>query len=229
MISTLSRGPWVGTAALCAAFVATGPHALKNMSLLGLALFVLVAVLLLVPGGSALIDFLPFVGTIEAENVTYRGSLIEASLAVIQRNLWLGSIDYLEAPELVALAQSGGLIDIVNTYIQIALETGLIGLTLFVLFFCAVLAGLRRGLKALPNRDSDLYRLGRVLFATLIGVLVTIGTVSSISYIPVLYWSLAGMASNSRSTSSAGTRGPVILASGAAPGRRASAQTMPIT
>ena len=42
--------------------------------------------------------------------------------------------------------------------------------------------------------NTDPYRLlGRVLLATLLGILVTIFTVSSITVIPIVYWSIAGL------------------------------------
>ncbi|MGE8385220.1 MAG: O-antigen ligase domain-containing protein, partial [Pseudomonas putida] len=42
-------------------------------------------------------------------------------------------------------------------------------------------------------KDDERRQLGRVLLATLIGILVIIFTVSSITFIPVVYWSIAGL------------------------------------
>ncbi|PTT97592.1 ligase, partial [Pseudomonas sp. HMWF031] len=91
------------------------------------------------------------------------------------------------------LIQGQGIIDIVNTYIGVALSVGLIGLALFVMFFVCVLHGIRKGMRSFPNKENEARRLGRALLATLAGILITIVTVSSITVIPVVYWSVAGL------------------------------------
>jgi len=91
------------------------------------------------------------------------------------------------------MIQGEGIIDIVNTYINLALRVGLVGLGLFVAFFAVVLRGIRRAMLTFPDKDDERRQLGRVLLATLIGILVIIFTVSSITFIPVVYWSIAGL------------------------------------
>jgi len=147
----------------------------------------------ILPGGQKVLDLLPFIGSVETENITYRHRLIENSMIVIQRNLWLGSFDYRSTPEMQALTQGQGIIDIVNTYVAIALQMGVIGLTLFVGFFATIALGIRKAMRSYPNKDDEARRLGRALLATLAGILITIITVSSITVIPVVYWSVAGL------------------------------------
>jgi len=48
----------------------------------------------------------------------------------------------------------------------------------------------------LGSTDSEEYRLGRALTAVLVGVIAMIGTVSSVSVIPLMYWIVAAMANN---------------------------------
>ncbi|MNE91016.1 hypothetical protein D3C80_1885800 [compost metagenome] len=48
-------------------------------------------------------------------------------------------------------------------------------------------------MRAYPNKDDEHRLLGRALLATLVGILVIIFTVSSITFIPVVYWSIAGL------------------------------------
>jgi O-antigen ligase len=81
----------------------------------------------------------------------------------------------------------------VNTYINVALQVGLVGLTLFVAFFVTVLLGIRKAMRSFPDKDDERRRLGRALLATLAGIMVTIVTVSSITFIPIVYWSVAGL------------------------------------
>lgn len=189
----LSRGPWVGAAAIIVVFIATGRSAAKRLMLLALAAVLALPLLAVIPGGQKVLDLLPFIGSVEKHNITYRERLIENALIVIQRNPWLGSVDYRSTPEMQSMIQGQGIIDIVNTYIAVALEVGLIGLALFGGFFATVLLGIRKAMRAFPNKDDEQRRLGRALLATLAGILLTIFTVSSITVIPVVYWSLAGM------------------------------------
>ncbi len=193
LFAPLSRGPWVGAAALISVYIATGRAALKRVMMLGLVGVLSLPLLAILPGGQKVLDLLPFVGTIEAGNITYRERLIDNALIVIQRNPWLGSIDYRSTPEMEAMRQGQGIIDIVNTYVGVALEYGLVGLSLFVGFFAGVLLGIRKAMRSIRDPDDEMHRLGRALFATLIGILVMIFTVSSITIIPVVYWSVAGL------------------------------------
>jgi O-antigen ligase len=110
------------------------------------------------------------------------------------------------------MIQGQGIIDVVNSYLGIALEYGLLGLGLFVAFFLSLLWGiygvLRRfrtlqietfmfGVKRYVDnpsvREDERYILGVTLLAVLIAILITIYTVSSIIVIPMVYWAVAGM------------------------------------
>jgi O-antigen ligase len=91
------------------------------------------------------------------------------------------------------MLQGEGIIDIVNSYLKIALDSGFIGLAIFFGFFATILIGLRRVAKmpAVGGVDLRVYASGS--FATLSGILVIIATVSSIDFVPYLYWSFAGL------------------------------------
>ncbi|MGF0238608.1 O-antigen ligase family protein [Rhodococcus sp. IEGM1300] len=193
LFAPLSRGPWIGTVAMLMMFIATGRSAVKRLVLLGLAGLLALPLLAIVPGGHKVLDLLPFIGTVEVENITYRQRLFDNAMIVIQNNPWLGTFDYRNTPEMQSMIQGEGIIDIVNTYIGVALSFGLIGLTLFVAFFATVLLGIRKAMRSFPDKDDETRRLGRALFATLAGILVTIVTVSSITVIPIVYWSVAGL------------------------------------
>ncbi len=193
LIAPVSRGPWVGAVVLLVVFIATGPYAARRlMSMALVAMFALPLVAML-PGGERVINLLPFIGHTEKWSIDYRERLIDNSMIVIQRNPWFGSLDFLNTPELEALRQGEGIIDIVNTYIPITLKTGFVGLGLFVAFFVLTLMGIYRAMRSIPDRGSEEHLLGRALLATLVGILTTIFTVSSISYIPIVYWSVAGL------------------------------------
>jgi O-antigen ligase len=193
LYAPLSRGPWIGAAVMIVVFIGTGRKAIKRLMLLAAAGALALPLLAIVPGGQKVLDLLPFIGTVEVENITYRQRLIDNAVIVIQRNPWLGTFNFRSTPEMQSMIQGQGIIDIVNTYIGIALSFGLIGLTLFVVFFASVLLGIRKGMRSFPKEDDEARRLGRALLATLAGILITIVTVSSITVIPVVYWSVAGL------------------------------------
>src|SRR5262249_4057421 len=86
-----------------------------------------------------------------------------------------------------------GLMDIVNTYLEIAMKSGLVGLGLFVVFFASIILRLRRVLKFPSIKDVNFIAAVRASIAILIGMLVTIATASSIDFIPYVYWSFAGL------------------------------------
>jgi O-antigen ligase len=125
--------------------------------------------------------------------VTYRQRLFDISLELIERDPWIGSVNYLSTPEMMQLIQGEGIIDLVNTYIQIALFSGLVGLGLFAGCFGAILIGLRRVIKIHGRRNYELTNCARILLASLVAILVTVGTVSSQDFIPFVYWSFAGL------------------------------------
>lgn len=193
LFASLSRGPWVGAAAIVLVFIATGPAPLKGIARLGLLSLLVVPLLLLTDSGQKIIELLPFVGSVSSENVTYRQRLAEISLRVIMENPFFGAFDYFYSPAMQDLRQGQGIIDIVNTYLSVGLGNGLVGLSLFAGFFIAVAFAVFRSMRGLPDRKDALYSLGRGLLATQIGIMVTIATVSSITVIPVIYWSVAGL------------------------------------
>jgi len=192
LIATLARGPWVGTAALLLVYFAIGPNPIANLGKVALIGALGLALLLVTPIGTRLIDLLPFVGSDEG-SVVYRQMLFNSSLVVIERNPLFGSPDYRMEPELVALTTGQHIIDFVNTYIEIALKSGLVVLSLFFGFFAAILLRLRRVLKFHRVRDGNFNTCIRGSIAILVAMLVTIATVSSIDFIPYVYWSFAGL------------------------------------
>lgn len=193
LIAPVSRGPWVGAAAIVVLFVALGPSAGLRLVQLGLAGAIGGAILVASPAGETVIDHLPFVGSIDARNVSQRQRLMEVSYQVIMQNPFFGSFTARFSGPMQELRMGDGLIDVVNTYVRVALESGLVGLSLFAGFFIAVAIGVFRSLRGLADKNGELHRLGQALLSTLLGILIMIFTVSSITVIPVIYWTVAGL------------------------------------
>ena len=180
LVAAVSRGPWIGAAVMLLAFVATGPRALARLAKLGVAGLCALPVLMLSSAGQVLVDYLPFVGTVEAQNVSYRERLIEISLGVVLDHPLFGAWDFLQLPVMQQLKQGQGIIDIVNTYLGVALASGLVGLALFCGFFLVVLVELFAAMRRAGERDGEPYALGQALACALLGILVMIFTTSSI-------------------------------------------------
>lgn len=144
------------------------------------------------PMGEDFLSLLPFIGDDAQGNISYRESLYQNSLIVIGDNLLFGSEDFLQRPEMQALVQGQGIVDIVNSYLQILLNYGVIGLALFLLFFGKLLLQSFRSVRTQPQAETY-GKIGRSLIASLVGTLVFIATTSSISVIPIVYLALAGL------------------------------------
>ena len=112
--------------------------------------------------GKRLLDYLPFIGSIEKGNIDYRQRLLDNAMIVIERNPWLGSTDYHKSKEMLSMIQGQGIIDIVNTYLGIALDKGIVGLSLFLFFFASVL--LAQVLLVLKKKQFEKVQLAEMNF-----------------------------------------------------------------
>lgn len=193
MIAALSRGPWIGMLAFVVTFTMLGRNPI--LGVFRFAIIGVVALMLasLMPGGQKIIDVLPYIGEVDKGNITYRETLVKKSIIVIQRNLFFGAADFAQAEEFNEIRQAEGFVDFVNTFVGVALESGIIGLSLFCGFFLSILGLIKKHLTRIKNRDSEEYLLGKVLFSTMVSILVMIMTVSSITFIPIIYWLVAGL------------------------------------
>jgi O-antigen ligase len=190
--ASLSRGPWLGFLVMFVthSWLATGKAG--KLLKIGLCAIVLFFAASLTPQGQRLINLLPFVGKTESENVKYREKLLDMSLLAIERNPWFGSENYLETPEMQEMIQGQGIIDIVNTYLLVALDNGLIGLTIFVSFFLSALIYAIKQIKTFKVHEDE-RALGISLASTLVGILLMISSVSPVSFVPTVFWMVAAL------------------------------------
>jgi O-antigen ligase len=195
LVATLSRGPWLGAMVLIFAYLVTGRRVASEFVKFALAGAVMLLPLVVTPLGSELLDLLPFIGSAEGGTVTYRSLLFDHAMLVIERNPWFGTSpnDFLMTPEMQELLQGQHIIDVVNTYVAIALESGLVGLGVFLAFSATILLGLWRAFKLKSTRKTDVGNYIRASMALYVAIMVTIGTVSFIDFIPYIFWSFAGL------------------------------------
>jgi O-antigen ligase len=193
LISTMARGPWVGMLILALTYILSGKSKFRSFALITLSGFVSIFALSFTSVGAKLYGLLPFVGSTRSDTVDYRERLFENAWIVFQDHPWLGSTTFLETEEMESMRQGQGIIDLVNSYIQIALPYGTVGLFLFFMIFFGLLFNCYQIIKKLPPAEKDLIRMGRSLFGILAAILLIIATASSIDYIPTLYWAMAGL------------------------------------
>ncbi len=193
LIASFSRGPWVGTAAMLLMLTVMGPGKSKRLTIIigvgGLSLIGL----LVSPFGSTVLDYLPFIGSVGAENIDYRQRLLETSLLVFWQNPVFGDINFLHNPILEQMRQGQGIIDIVNVYLQVALPYGVVGLFFFLAALLLPVRAAWKARKKILLQNAEAERLGRVLLAVMLGIGVIIGTASNIGAIAPLYWLMAGL------------------------------------
>ena len=181
-----ARGPWLGGAIALLLFVVLGSrdNATRSKSLFGIV--AASALFAVTPWGMRVVDTLPFIGTQDQDSVEYRRQLAETSWQLVQQHPFFGNPFVLLDME--SLRQGQGIIDVVNTYLQVALWYGLVGLALFGgIFLLALSRGGGRYLQARRVDDVDGRVLGASLLACMLASLVYMATAGA-----CFQWVLAG-------------------------------------
>jgi O-antigen ligase len=196
LIVTFSRGPWMGTIII---YIVCAVLRRKRMSdLLGAAAILLVALglIALSPLGDHIASMLPFMGgKVGAGSLTYREVMAARCWQLILSHPLFG--DQLAYQHMQDLRQGQGIIDIVNTYLDVALFYGFVGVTLFLGF---ILSALRKAWQARAEwrqRDSDAALIASSIAACIVGTLFMLLDCSFIlGYVP-MFFTLAGLATAS--------------------------------
>lgn len=198
LIAPLARGPWVGAVAglIVLGLFSTKP-VLYFSRMVGWGVLI-TFILLISPYQDRVVGLIPFIGEIDAGGVDYRQRLFDASVIVIMQNPLFGGGDYLGQLADLGMTQGEGIVDLVNTYLAVALAQGLVGLALFLGVFVAAAGSLAKSLAFLASRDGVEYALGRSLLAATLSSLLILATVSPVLCIPTLYWMLAGLCVSSQ-------------------------------
>lgn len=192
LVAAMSRGPWVGTAIGLFAIALAAPNPIENILRLLIVSIVAGFVLVILPGGEKILDYLPWVGSIDAGNITYRELLWQQSQLAISQNMWFGTVGFMGSPLFDPVRQWGGFVDFVNSYLGIALAYGLLGLCLFVLIVISALIAVLGVVIRSRRRLSENSICGLAIFSSLLSAIVTIWTVSSVSQIEPIMWLLIG-------------------------------------
>jgi hypothetical protein len=192
LVATVARGPWLGAVIIFIVFNALGPRAGVRFAKAAVALGVLFTGLMLSPWGDGFVNLLPFIGSDTDGAVGYRQQLAEVSWRIILNNPLFGSVDFRSQMESVRNGE--GIIDIVNAYAGIGLNSGFTGLLLFVGFFVAVLGRCLSAVLQSRRTNPELALMGGCLFACVAASLVILTTVNLYISINSLVWALSALA-----------------------------------
>lgn len=195
LLSSFSRGPWLGAILIYFAYPAFSPRGVSRLFKSALILIVASGVVLASPIGHRITKTLPFVGekhTQAASSLSYREQLAARSWDLILEHPFLG--DQLAMTKMEDLRQGQGIIDLVNVYVGLALFHGLVGVALFLSFIFLALSSVWRTARSSPSADNDVTLLAAGIGAAIVGTLLMMAACSFIlGYIPT-FFTLAGLA-----------------------------------
>lgn len=169
LFATHSRAPWLVSTAMILFYVAKTKGAKGVIRLSGYGF--LLGLLLLASG--ALDSVVSGFMLKDSYNVDYRERLLTLGLNEMKKYPLFGNLHFYSAPGLQELIQGEGIIDIVNTFLQIGLKFGLIAVGFFT--WLVVLWPLY-----LYKNNSDSIK-AVVYFVTMGGLVAVLFTVSSFS------------------------------------------------
>jgi hypothetical protein len=188
LFASFSRGAWLGAAIVYFTFIAVGPRAVSRL-VKGTGLALVTAGLVAVsPVGDRIIELLPEIGK-PAD--MYRHRLAERGWELVLAHPFFGN--QFPWPEMEDLRQGEGIIDLVNTYLGVALSYGVIGLFFFLSF---ILLGMTRAYaraRELSHSDPDLALFGTSLTACIVGIFIMIDSNSFNLGSEKMFYVLAGL------------------------------------
>jgi hypothetical protein len=192
LFAAYSRGPWVGAIAIYLAYAALGPSAFPRLLKSLFAAAIAAAAVIVSPLGDRIISVLPFMGgSVDSGSGLYRQRVAARSWEIVQENPFFGNqLAYLKMDD---LRQGQGIIDLVNTYADIAVFYGLVGLTLFLGFILIGTFRSYRAARASMSTDRDFALLGIDLVACIVGTFLMLASCSFILGYQKLFYVLAGL------------------------------------
>ena len=193
LLASFSRGPLLAAILMYFTYAALRPGGASRLLKAAIAFVVVAAVILASPAGDKITATLPFMGGHVAQGtLTYREQLLARSWQLIQAHPYLGDQEALS--KMQDLRQGQGIIDIVNTYLEVTLFYGFIGLALFLAFIMSALTKTIALIRSPLQPYPDWPVLGANLAACMIGVLLMFADCSFISECATTFFALIGIA-----------------------------------
>ncbi len=208
LLAAYSRGPLMGAVVVYLTFAALRPNAFPKLFKAAVAAILVAGVIIVSPLGDRIVKVLPFMGgSVDSGTVVYRQALARRAWELMLKNPFFG--DQYAYSKMEDLRQGQGIIDLVNSYADVTVFYGLVGLSLFVGFMLIGLAKAYRMSKRVRS-ETDLSLLGASLVASIVGVLIMIATSSFILGLPQMFYVLGGFAAAYANLSNAPEPGPHV-------------------
>lgn len=129
----------------------------------------------------------------------YRARLAEVALEVIPENLYWGTRTYRDNPKMQELVQGQGIIDMVNGYINITIEYGLVAMILFILLMLRALVVGGRWVSLGDEFESPQHKfLGVAVITILLSMALQFAFTSFVGFVFVYLWLVFALARNFR-------------------------------
>jgi hypothetical protein len=213
LIAGFSRGPIIGAVLIYFAYSALKPRAISRFFKAAFVIAIVVGLVSLSPMGEKIVSSLTVTGGPPDSSFLYRQRLFDRSLALMEANPIFG--DQLAMLQMEDLRQGQGIIDIVNTYIGVALFSGFVGLAFFLGFIFTASTGVFRIAKANIFSDPEWGLLGFNILACILGMLFMIADCSLILGVEKTFFVLIALAAayarqGAKKTSSASAPSPTL-------------------
>lgn len=192
LLATYSRGDWLGGLLILFVYAALGRTPLRGILKLAAAGALGIFIIGLTHFGAAALQSIPLIGHAKDPDLVYRQRLLDRSWTLIKAHPWFG--DQLALTQMEDLRQGQGIIDVVNSYIEVALFNGFIGLALFVAFLLSGVLPLYRRVRAAWPRDPDEASLGLSILACALGAMLMIADISLMLGVEKMLYVLIGLA-----------------------------------
>lgn len=192
LLAAYARAPWLSAVLVFLIYQTMVPNGMRQLSKTLLVFTPIFGIVLATPLGTRIIDNLPFIGQVGAENVDYRQNLATAAWERIQEYPFFGDPFFMS--HLEHLRQGQGIIDLVNVYLSVAMLFGLVGLAFFLAPLLIALIKTWLFARQLSSVNPQLAALGAALTAGIAGTLFFMATCSFIDGIAKYFYVLAGLA-----------------------------------
>lgn len=192
LLATYSRGPWIGAVCMFFVFYLLRPRALSALLKAGVVVAIVGVLISFSPLGSKIADMLPFFGgSVDNGSVAYRHELLDRAWQIIQESPFFGDQDALL--KMQDLRQGEGIIDVVNTYVNVLLSSGFVGLSLFLGFILIALFKAYAVCRRYMVTDRDFSMLGASLVSCILGTLIMMMDASFGTTLERMFYVLAGL------------------------------------
>jgi hypothetical protein len=188
LLTTLSRGPWVGALVALVLTVALQPGHARTSSIVAFATIMVGVGIVYVSGATPLTQLVndSFNPATDAYgNIVYRQNLIDMVLPVWRASPVIGYADYL------ADGAFPTTFSIDNHYLATLIVQGAMGLVAFLVVIAAALWACWSTLRERGNGAAE-RALAATLLAALVGQLVVLGTVAMVGLGPQVFWGFVG-------------------------------------